>query len=109
MGVEPSQNVAEVARKHGVNTEVSFFAVAHLNKLLMSIKQAPGGNVMCHIPDLNDIAKGVFNLLNDKGVLIFEDPYLGDMLGKFHMIKFMMSMFIYFLQYLFKIFLEDMA
>ena len=37
---------------------------------------------MCHIPDLNDIAKGAYNLLNDKGVLIFEDPYLGDMLEK---------------------------
>ena len=58
--------------------------------------------MLCHIPDLNDIAKGAYNLLNDKGVLIFEDPYLGDMLEKVFTIKFMTSMFIY--KYQFKIF-----
>ena len=37
---------------------------------------------MRHLPDLNDIAKGAYNLLNNSGVLIFEDPYLGSMLEK---------------------------
>lgn len=85
LGVEPSKNVALVARDHGVNTEIKFFGHETSNEILQKYGQASAilaANVMCHIPDLNDIAKGAYNLLNDKGVLIFEDPYLGDMLEK---------------------------
>ena len=37
---------------------------------------------MCHIPDLRSVGRGVDLLLKDKGVLVFEDPYLGDMIQK---------------------------
>ena len=40
-------------------------------------------NVLCHIPNILDIFKGIENLLNDNGVLIFEDPYLEKSLEKF--------------------------
>ncbi len=85
LGVEPSQNVAMVAQEHGVNTEVSFFGYQTSKQIIENYGNASAilaANVMCHIPDLNDIAKGAYNLLNEKGVLIFEDPYLGDMLEK---------------------------
>ena len=39
-------------------------------------------NVMCHIPDLPGVAAGVQRLLKPDGVFIFEDPYIGDMIGK---------------------------
>ena len=37
---------------------------------------------MCHIPNLIEIGKASMSLLKDDGVLIFEDPYLGDMINK---------------------------
>jgi methylation protein EvaC len=41
-----------------------------------------GANVMCHIPTLHSVAEGIRLLLKPDGVLIFEDPYLGDILEK---------------------------
>ena len=39
-------------------------------------------NAICHIPDLNDLIKGIDILLSEKGVFIFEEPYLGSMYKK---------------------------
>jgi methylation protein EvaC len=39
-------------------------------------------NVFCHIPDINDLAESCSILLKDNGYLVFEDPYLGDVLQK---------------------------
>jgi len=84
-GIEPSLNVANVAREAGVNTISEFFNA----ELAESIRAASGpadviiaANVMCHIPDLHSVAKGVCTLLRPDGLLIFEDPYLGDVLAK---------------------------
>jgi methylation protein EvaC len=35
---------------------------------------------MCHIPDIHELAKGIALLLKEDGVLIFEDPYLADVI-----------------------------
>ncbi len=85
LGVEPSTNVAEVARNQGIATISAFFD----RKLADEIAAGHGGadailaaNVMCHIPDLSGVAAGVQRLLKPDGVFIFEDPYLGDMIGK---------------------------
>ena len=85
LGVEPSANVAEEARKHGVNTIVRFFGPDAAADIAAEYGQADAliaANVMCHIPDLNGIAKGVDKLLKPDGVLIFEEPYLGAMIEK---------------------------
>ena len=39
-------------------------------------------NVICHIPDLNSLAKNVASLLTEDGVFVFEEPYLGAMIEK---------------------------
>ena len=85
LGVDPSANVVEVAKSFGVNSQVSFFGNESSKQIRNDFGEASAiisANVMCHLPDLNDIAKGAYNLLNEKGVLIFEDPYLGSMLEK---------------------------
>lgn len=85
LGVDPSANVVEMAKNHGVNSVVSFFGFETSNELKENYGKADAilaANVMCHLPDLNDIAKGAYNILKDNGVLIFEDPYLGSMLEK---------------------------
>ncbi len=85
LGVEPSANVAEEARKHGVETIVCFFGSDTAKGIVEEYGQSDAllaANVMCHIPDLNGIAEGADILLKDDGVLIFEDPYLGAMIKK---------------------------
>ena len=37
---------------------------------------------MCHIPYMHSIYEGVKTLLNEEGVFIFEDPYLGEIVEK---------------------------
>lgn len=85
LGVEPSANVAEEARKHGVNTVVRFFGPESATDIAQEYGQADAliaANVMCHIPDMHGIAKGADVLLKQDGVLVFEDPYLGSMIEK---------------------------
>jgi len=85
LGVEPSANVAEEARKHGVKTLVQFFGPETAEEIVAGHGYADAllaANVMCHIPDLNGIAKGADILLKKDGVLVFEDPYLGAMIEK---------------------------
>jgi len=85
LGIEPSANVAEVARSQGIATTSAFFD----RKLADAIAAEQGNadailaaNVMCHIPDLPGVAAGVQRLLKPDGVFVFEDPYLGDMIAK---------------------------
>lgn len=85
LGIEPSANVAAVAREKGVSTITEYFDEALAEKIVAEHGQADaffGANVMCHIPTLNSVAAGIRRLLKPKGVLIFEDPYLGDIVQK---------------------------
>jgi len=85
LGIEPSANVAEAARKKGVETTCSFFGRSLAEEIVEKHGQADvflGANVMCHIPDLHSVFGGVELLLKPEGVMIFEDPYLGDVIEK---------------------------
>lgn len=85
LGVEPSANVAEVARTQGISTISAFFDRKLADEIAAERGSADAilaANVMCHIPDLPGVAAGVQRLLKPDGVFIFEDPYLGDMIAK---------------------------
>jgi len=85
LGVEPSANVAAEAEKHGVKSLVAFFGSKTAQDILNEHGPADtisAANVMCHIPAMNDIGRAADILLKDTGVLIFEDPYLGDVIEK---------------------------
>ena len=85
LGIEPSKNVADVAREQGIETLSEFFDLELAKRLVKENGHADAvlsANVMCHIPDINSIAEGIAHLLKDDGVLIFEDPYLGDVVSK---------------------------
>lgn len=85
LGVEPSANVAEVARGKGINTICEFFGEDLARKIIAQHGHADaflGANVMCHIPTMHSVVGGIKLLLKPKGVLIFEDPYLGDIIEK---------------------------
>jgi len=85
LGIEPSSNVANVARSQGIQTLSEFFNLDLAERVLREHGQADAvlaANVMCHIPDINTIAAGIARLLKSDGILMFEDPYLGDMIEK---------------------------
>lgn len=85
LGIEPSANVAEVARGKGIRTISEFFNEDLARRIVAEHGQADaflGANVMCHIPYLHSVAAGIRILLKPRGVLMFEDPYLGDIVQK---------------------------
>lgn len=85
LGAEPSANVAQVAIQKGIQTEIAFFDEALAEKIVREHGQADAilaANVICHIPYLHSVVKGVKKLLKPEGVFIFEDPYLVDILQK---------------------------
>ena len=85
LGIEPSVNVADVARSRGIRTVSAFFDRKLAEEIVAEHGRADvmlAANVMCHIPDLPGVAAGAQYLLKPDGVFIFEDPYLGDMIAK---------------------------
>ena len=85
LGVEPSKNGANVAISKGIEVINQFFDENLAEKILHSHKKADAilsANVICHIPYMHSIFGGVKKLLNENGVFIFEDPYLGEIIEK---------------------------
>jgi methylation protein EvaC len=85
LGVEPSKNVAAVALSRGIRTITEFFDADLARKIVAENGQADAfmaANVMCHIPDIQGVVKGIRELLKPTGVATFEDPYLGDVIEK---------------------------
>ncbi len=85
LGIEPSANVAEAARKQGVQSICKFFNETTAREIVAAHGQADAflaANVTCHIPDIHAVAGGAKILLKPKGVMMFEDPYLGDVIEK---------------------------
>ena len=79
LGVEPSSNVAEAARKKGIDTLLKFFGVDTAKELAAAGRQADlllGNNVLAHVPDLNDFVAGMKILLKPGGVITMEFPHL---------------------------------
>jgi methylation protein EvaC len=85
LGIEPSENVAAVARQKGVQTVSRFFDQPLAEEIVAEHGQADaflGANVMCHIPYIHSIADGIRALVKPQGVAVFEGPYLGDVIEK---------------------------
>ena len=85
IGIEPSENVAREANRNGVQTISEFFSENLADKILLTHGKVDvflAANVMCHISDILSVVKGIKKLLTPGGVVIFEDPYLGDILEK---------------------------
>ncbi len=85
LGIEPSVNVAKEANKFGVRTRSEFFTEQFAERVIAEEGQADAflaANVMCHIPDIVGVVKGIKKLLKPTGVVMFEDPYLVDVVEK---------------------------
>jgi methylation protein EvaC len=85
LGIEPSLNVAQEANKKGVSTCSEFFSEELAETIVRDHGQADAflaANVMCHIPDIVGVVKGIKKILKPTGIVMFEDPYLGDVVAK---------------------------
>lgn len=85
LGIEPSANVAQVAIDKGIKTICRFFDEDLAREIVKEHGQADaflGANVMCHISYLHSVVTGIKILLKPTGIVMFEDPYLGDVIEK---------------------------
>jgi len=85
LGIEPSQNVAQVAIDKGVKTITEFFGADLARRIVAESGPADAflaASVMCHIPYIHSIVEGIRLLLRPDGVVMFEDPHLGEVAEK---------------------------
>ncbi|MET1756960.1 class I SAM-dependent methyltransferase [Novosphingobium sp. RD2P27] len=79
LGVEPAENIAQVARSIGVPTEARFFGQDTANALVdrgLAADLVIGNNVLAHVPDINDFVGGLARIMKPDGVLSLEFPHL---------------------------------
>lgn len=83
LGIEPAANIAEVARREGIETSCEFFG-AMTASAVRDVRGAAdliiGNNVFAHVPEINDFVAGLFKLLKSDGWAVLEFPYAVDMI-----------------------------
>ncbi|MDC3126131.1 class I SAM-dependent methyltransferase, partial [Candidatus Pelagibacter sp.] len=84
LGVDPSKNITNIARKKNIKTITNYFN----NKLSTIIKKKfgsadiiYGANVFNHVDDINDFLIASKKLLKDNGELILEVPDLSSLIN----------------------------
>ena len=85
VGFEPSKNVSDRANANGIKTINKFFSSKNLSEAKEFVGKTDlvcASNVICHIPDLNDLIISIDKMLTKNGSFIFEEPYLGSMFEK---------------------------
>ena len=84
-GVEPTASTAAAAREKGIEIVEEFFGVELAKKLVGRGLQADltvANNVLAHVPDIKDFAKGFSILLKPDGVATFEFPHVLQLVEK---------------------------
>jgi len=79
LGIEPARDVCKIANDNSIETINEFFSdslAKHLADSGQKAKVVTGTNVIAHIDDLHMLVKGLDILLEQKGVFVFEAPYL---------------------------------
>jgi hypothetical protein len=85
LGIEPANNVAEIARADGIDTR-SIFLGAEVGAEIASEVGHPklivANNVMAHVPDLHDFIAGLAALSGPETVITVENPSFLNLLQK---------------------------
>lgn len=85
LGVDPAENIAEMARARGVDVHSGYFNPETAAQLLK--QHGPAGvivttNTFNHIGDLHSFMQGVETLLADDGTFVLELPWAKDLIEK---------------------------
>lgn len=78
-GIEPAENVAEIAKEKGIDVEVEFWGAETSKKISDKRGKADliiGNNVLAHVPDINGFVEGLNIALKDEGTITMEFPHL---------------------------------
>lgn len=78
-GVEPTASTAAAARAKGLTIIEEFFGEVLATSMVekgLAADLTAANNVLAHVPDINDFAKGFAKLLKPQGVSTFEFPHL---------------------------------
>jgi SAM-dependent methyltransferase len=79
LGIEPAQNIAELATSRGIPTVARFFGSALAAELSAAGRRADvihANNVLAHVADLNGVVAGLAELLKPDGVAVVEVPHV---------------------------------
>ena len=83
LGIEPTNNTAQVAISKGIETVVDFFGTKLAETIVNKGIKADlllGNNVLAHVPDINDFVGGMKILLSDEGIITMEFPHLVELI-----------------------------
>jgi len=85
LGVEPARNVAAEAERRGIPTLHCFFGHEAVEKIVSGFGQVDliiGNNVLAHVPTINEFLHAIKLCLKPTGSVVFEFPYLKDILDR---------------------------
>lgn len=91
VGVEPAENIAEIARKNGVYTITGFWNLEASKKLRgedwhfntgrdFRVDIVHANNVLAHVEHLHSVIAGIENILANDGVCVVETHYVRDLI-----------------------------
>ncbi|MDC1223898.1 class I SAM-dependent methyltransferase [Pelagibacteraceae bacterium] len=75
--IEPCSNLAKITSKSGYTTYNNYwnsYLVKKIKRKFNTVDVIYSANTLTHINDLNDVFKSISLILDEKGVLIIEDP-----------------------------------
>jgi 2-polyprenyl-3-methyl-5-hydroxy-6-metoxy-1,4-benzoquinol methylase len=84
LGVEPAQNVADIATLDGVPTIAEFFGLSLAKRLVLEYatpKVIVAKNVVAHVPDLQDFVAGIAELAGPETLIVVEAPTIEQIIG----------------------------
>ncbi len=85
LGVDPAKNIARIANGSGIPTLPVFFNLTEARKISKKYGKAgiiTANNVLAHTDNLHSILAGVKELLDERGIFVFEVQYLADLIQK---------------------------
>lgn len=85
LGVDPALEIAKRATKEGIPTIPTFFNQKISKEIVDKygkVDVVTANNTFAHINDVDEIIKGVIELLKTNGVFVIEAPYLVDFVEK---------------------------
>ncbi|HYU64815.1 MAG TPA: methyltransferase domain-containing protein [Candidatus Paceibacterota bacterium] len=84
IGVEPSKNVADVSKAKGHQVIAKFMSDKVVDEILKrgSVSLVFSANTFCQFADFQTYLGYVTKLIGKKGIFVFEDPYLLDIIEK---------------------------
>ena len=85
LGVEPAENIAELARSRGIETVARFFdenTALEIREEYGLAKAVIANNVLAHVDETRDFLLGCTRLLDPDGLVVVEVPYLRDLVER---------------------------